>query len=461
MSMDRRRLVRWTGYLPYLVPVLCVAAAVTLRPSGRLGPPDAAPWIDQLIYDDNDVAAYALRAWNAALGRPAGRYDAPARSGDYARALTEDRTPVDRYYLEYPHAALVLFRIPFLFQPDAPAAPAALLDGAHEDIVSHKPNASQSAVWQRFHKFAVAFMVIVVAVQVALVGVLAVGYQSGGGLSYRGLLLILPGALFFSLNRFDVVPALLTALSFASVGRRWYRAAAVFLAAGALVKVYPLLLAPLVLRYLQSTAPREAGRWSIAFAGTLLAFLGPATLTWDGDQVLAPYLVQLSRPQEGLTAYQYLIPIDGLRDQLAGNGIVGRLFRLGSLGAVMTLMLLRPITELEGVLRRGTVVLVAFISLSVFYSPQWILWLTPLVLPLAGRYPRLVPLLAVLDLATWGQWPVACHLAQVFEVERFTRDALLTVLAFARFAALGLLLRDLLRADRVPSAEMQVRAALA
>ena len=41
----------------------------------------------------------------------------------------------------------------------------------------------------------------------------------------------------------------------------------------------------------------------------------------------------------------------------------------------------RP-ADLAGVLRRGAVVLIVFIGFSVYFSPQWVLWLAPLCLPL-------------------------------------------------------------------------------
>jgi hypothetical protein len=437
--------------LLFIVPMLCFGASVWVRPSGRLGPPESVPWIHQLLYDDNDFAAYALRGLNDSLGRHAGRRDAPERveSEEYADGLCNRRSLEPEYYLEYPHAALLLFEVPCLFGPVVTEAPAALLDGAHEDVVEHVPREEESGVWEYFHRTVTAYMLVMVAFHAALVAVLAAGYLPAGGLSYRGLLLILPGALFFTLNRFDVVPALLTALSFACLGRGRSTASAVLLGAGTLIKVYPIFLAPFVVRYLLTTeAPRKATRWAIAYGITMAAFLMPAAQVWGVSEVAAPYIVQLSRKAEGLTAYVYLIPLEDLRDVLAGNGFIGRSFRLGSLALALGLLLARPIPDLAGVLRRGAIVLIVFITLSVFYSPQWVLWLTPLLLPLAGRQRSLIALIAGLDLVTWGQWPIACNLACTFELDNYPRDVILTLLAFARFALLGLIVWNVLRADR-------------
>jgi hypothetical protein len=452
--------------LTFVVPALCCALAAALRPAGRLGPPDELPWIDQLLYDDNDFAAFALRGFNSGLGREAGRRDDPKVLTDeeYSESLREEQPLKPRYYLEYPHAALLLFRVPYLFEPELPAAPDALLDGPHVPLVYHVPRDDEAELWKFFHRVVTSYAVMMVGFHAALVAVLALGYLPRGELGYRGLLLIFPGVLFYSLNRFDVVPALLTALSFALLGRGRLTASAVALAAGTLVKVYPVLLAPLVVRYLvTSRSPRAGAGWAAAYAGAIAAFLVPAVAAWGADQVAAPYAVQLSRKLEGMTAYNFLIPGDELRAALAGNGPVGRGFRLGTLAVVAGLLLVRPIPDLAGVLRRGVVVLITFISLSVFYSPQWILWLVPLLMPLAGRQRRLLLLAAALDLLTWGQWPLGANLMSFFDLFDWppTLDSvssmglslsagnvLLTVLAYARYAVLGSIVWNVLRADR-------------
>jgi hypothetical protein len=445
-------------YLVFLVPLLCFGASVWLRPAGRLGPPEQAQWLDQFIYDDYDFGAYALRGLNHVLGRRAGNSEAPKQllEEDYTDSLRESRPLSETYYLEYPHAALLLFQVPYLFAPVAARPPPGLLDGAHEDLVQHQPSDDEAGLWQQFHRAATSYMAMMVAFHAALVIVLAVGYGTNG-LVYRGLLLFLPGALFFSLNRFDIVPALLMAVSFACLGRGKVSASAVFLAMGTLVKVYPIFLAPLIVRYLLSAKnSRAATLWALTYVAAMAAFLVPAVVARGTSEIAAPYIVQLSRKHESLTAYLYLIPAKDLREELAGNGPVGRIFRLGSLGLTMALLLIRPIPDLSGVLRRGAVVLIVFINLSVFFSPQWILWLTPLLLPLAGRERRLIPIIAALDLLTWSQWPVAWNVAQALDWEPYTRDVLLTLLAWARLAVLALIVWKMLRADRIAAPVPQI-----
>jgi hypothetical protein len=66
----------------------------------------------------------------------------------------------------------------------------------------------------------------------------------------------------------------------------------------------------------------------------------------------------------------------------------------------------RPLPEIPSLLRRSAVVLIVFISLQVFFSPQWIIWLTPLLAPLAQRDRSLIPWLVAFDLIMFLSFPV-------------------------------------------------------
>jgi hypothetical protein len=212
--------------------------------------------------------------------------------------------------------------------------------------------------------------------------------------------MLLPGFLFFTLNRFDILPALLTALSLACLGRRWHTASAIALAAAVLVKVYPVLLAPLILRYLW---PDRAARmrWTMVFTlSGSLAFV-PLLFGADLEAVLAPYRYQLTRPPElGFTIYGCLLPVQ------LGTGLLGAIFRLTVFGTAMTALIWWPIKDMTSLLRRGTLLLLAFVSLAVFYSPQWIVWFAPLLFPLAARERRIGNSFAALDAITYLTFPV-------------------------------------------------------
>src|SRR5204863_7835026 len=109
---------------------------------------------------------------------------------------------------------------------------------------------AQAALWRQFRHAIRLYLCVMIACQLALMVVLRVGYEPGHSVPIG--FLVLPGALYFTLNRFDIVPALLVALSLLCLGRRRIAASAVVLAAATVLKLYPAFLCPLFVRYLSN-----------------------------------------------------------------------------------------------------------------------------------------------------------------------------------------------------------------
>jgi hypothetical protein len=414
------------------------ALVAALQPPDHLAGPDWAPGVRALPYDDYDDVALILRGLNDRAGRPAGRKDNPPELADdeaYSRALDAADPPAPTYFLEYPHGALPLFRLGLIFLPDTPL-PAALLDSSQWDLLVHQPrNGTERALWRGFRLATQIYAVLMLGCLFGLLVVMRAGYGPGGALATSAALVMLPATLYFTLFRFDVVPALLTALSLACLGRRRHLASGAFLAAGVMIKVYPVLLAPLVLRYLWPDR-RAVVRWLTAAALTSAAFLLPPLLRDGWQAVWSPYRIQLSREPSGPTAYGCILP-----ESLADNTFVGRGFRLGTLALTVLALASPPLPNLASLLRRSAVVLIGFVSLAVFYSPQWVLWLTPLLLPLAAFRTSIAYLVVALDLVTFCTWPGFGPYEPPFE---FLPDAL----RYARFVILAALVVALVWPDR-------------
>jgi hypothetical protein len=400
VAMRRAILTRWG---PFFIPPLYLAFILWLQPADHFGSaPDKAPWLNRAVYDDWDLTALALRGLNASLGRASGRADNPEQISDdeYARSLDEPRPLQPRYYLEYPHATLPLFRLPYWIEP-LQDAPAALCDGAYGNIVEHRPrNDPEMALWGHLRQVEQVYLVTFCLCTLLLLAVLRIGYETGSASSGPLVLLVLPATLYFSLNRFDIVPALLTAAGLACLGRRRCLASGVLFGVATAIKIYPAFLAPLVLHYLWLTR-RDAGKWLAGYFAALAAcFLPP--LVYEGWQVVwQPFQFQLTRPPMGLTAYGYLLP-----ESLQENDAAGRLFRLGSVALVVLLLSWRRPPDLTSVLRRAAIAVLVFIAVPVFYSPQWLVWLTPLLVPLAGRRRSLLWLIVALDAVTYVTFPL-------------------------------------------------------
>lgn len=427
--------MRWA---PYVVPPLYLLLVVTAQPADRLGPPPKGSWAPSGLYDDYDFAAMAQRGLNASLGRVAGGPDCRVviPRDEFADWLDAGPGPLQpRYFLEYPHAALLLFRVPF-WGFAGEDVPAAVLDGCYGNLVVHRPrDDGERRLWARLRGATRFYLAVMIACQLALVAVLRRGYGAGGRLASNGLLLLLPGAIYYTAYRFDILPALLTALSLACLGRRWVAASAALLGAAAMVKVYPVLLAPLVLRYLWEDR-RGRAVWVGAFAATVGAFLLPPLAASGWEAVWAPYRFQLAREPLLWNAYDYLLP-----KYLEKNDLRGTAFRLGCLGLSLAALALPRVPDLGALLRRGAVVLIVFVCLSVFYSPQWILWLSPLLLPLATGRPVLTGLIVALDLVTFFTWPIRPDLwyEDVDWISPEAAQRVLDAAVYGRFAVLAAL----------------------
>jgi hypothetical protein len=400
----RRAAVVAARWAPFVVPPCYLLLVFALQPRDHMGPPDAAPWLYSSLYDDYDATAMALRGLNVARDRIPGSADPPCQPppDGLNRELDDPHQALKpRYHLEYPTAALLLFRLGWVGQSNLDSYPPAVLDGDYVQLVEHKPRNDQERVWWgQFRRAGQTYMLLMMACGLCLTAVLRAGYEPGGGLSSSGLLLLLPAALYFTLNRFDILPALLTALSLACLGRRWTAASAAFLAAATVLKLFPLLLAPLIVRYLLPDW-RRAAAWIGCYVAVGVASLLPPLLLYGWPGLLEPLRFQLGRGPSAFVLYGPLLP-----PCLAANDLTGRLFRLGALAATVAAVCATRPPHLASLLRRGAVVLIVFICLSVYFSPQWVLWLAPLLLPLARGNRLLAGLVIALDLITYYIFPV-------------------------------------------------------
>src|SRR5262249_14186704 len=320
----------------------------------------------------------------------------------YFTQLIESPRPLRaRYFLEYPHAALVVFRAGYWIQPhwrDAPMPPSLPHARYHNIPLPHPHSHPPFATWRTLVVATQFYVGVMFVAWMLLIAVLEWGYtpELRGG----ALLLLLPGVAFFVLNRYDVLPALFTALAFAALGRRRCGLAGASLALAALLKVYPVLFVPLVVRYLWSDR-RAALRFAGVFAATGLLALVPLLEGADWVALWAPYKFQLTRPAEhGLTIYGCLVPVD------LAEGTLGVVFRLTTLAAFSGLMIVTPIRDLASLLRRCAVILMVFVTLAVFSSPQWIVWFTPLLAPLVRRERAIGAAAAALDLINYATFPL-------------------------------------------------------
>lgn len=412
--MPRPGLRHW----PFLLPVVYFAVIWWLQPADRFVPPGGLPAGDpryplergwaRVVYEDVDNAAFVLRSVNAEQGRLGGRPDEPdgIEPADFPEYAAGNPPLEPRYFTDYPPLALYLFRLGFRLS-DPPAGPvnSAVLDSNYFNVSHYEPTSEfDRELWRSFRVSQRIYSAVFLAALLGVMWLTYVGVGANGRAKGPVWLLVLPGVLYFAGCRYDILPAALTLFAVAATDRRPLLAA-VLLGLATALKLYPLVVAPILLRSAAGSV-REAAKWCAAFAVPLVASYLPMLLT-DGVQgVLGPFKFQMSRPAEQWWIFYGRVIPAGLA--LAGG--LSSVFRAVVLLAVVGGMALRRPPDVESLLRRCAVAVLLFISLQVFFSPQWWLWAAVLLVPLASRSPRLAAAVVLSDLIIYLGFPVVFDL---------------------------------------------------
>ncbi|HVW88934.1 MAG TPA: glycosyltransferase 87 family protein, partial [Gaiellaceae bacterium] len=230
---------------------------------------------------------------------------------------------------------------------------------------------------------------------------------------YTALAPVLVGSLIVS--RFDLWPALLLVAALAALLAERHRLGWVLLGAAVAAKLWPLVVVPLALVW---SVRRGRGR-------SALAGLAVVAVAFVPFFALAPHGMwhslsgQASRPLqiESLGAALFttfghprIVTTHGSQN-VAGHGAVGALFSLAELAMLVALWIAfaRGPADRERLLRYSAAAACAFVALNKVLSPQYLIWLIPLVAFVRGA--RGLAALALLTLA--------CVLTQVWFPQRY------------------------------------------
>jgi MFS family permease len=351
------------------------------------------------------LAALAARGGLLSSADPGdvGRYH------EFAEQMLDGELPYRDFYMEYPPGAAPLFVAP------------ALLPGDDYNLA--------------FKLLATAAGVGVVVGLGAALALLGAGRRRTA--VALGLVAVTPVALgAVVLNRYDVWPVLLVVLAFVALLAARDRLGFGLLAAGAAVKLFPLVLVPLAaLHVLRTRGRRALTRALVAFASVFLVLVVPLAALAPGGfgfSVKTQLVRQLQLESLGasllLAADEVgvytarIVPgkpgsLDlsgGLPDAL---GVLTSVLLVGAL--VLVLAAYARAEESAQLLATGfAAAAVAVVVFSKVVSPQFLIWLVPLVPLVAGRIGRVASgvLLAAL-VATQvevvyehplraGEWPV-------------------------------------------------------
>ena len=355
--------------------------------------------------------------------------DIPVYAG-YGTAIEDGALPYRDVRPEYPPGALPAFVVPALLSDD---------EEGFRDVFEAL--------------MALCAVALVVLVAVALRGVNATRRRTLAALGLVAVFPLLLGPVV--LTRFDLYPAALVAAALAALVHERDRLGFGLLGAAVAVKLYPGVLVPLALAYVW----RRRGRREALVCLAILS--GVVALVFLPFLILAPAGVgdsfgrQLSRPLqlESLGSALYLAAhhLLGLEVEMrsghgsqnlhaTGTAVAAILLSLLQIGTLAWIWLRRP-TSREELLRWSAAALVAFVALGKVLSPQFLIWLVPVVPLVAGlRGLRASFLLAAALVVTqlWfpsRYWDLARDLAGFPSALVLVRDLVLV-------AALVVLIRD-------------------
>ena len=380
----------------------------------------------------------------------------------YGAAMTNGQVPYRDFGLEYPPGALPVFVLPALGNGGA--------DSGYGD---------------RF------------GLLMQIAGALALGGVAAASLGLRttrrrlALALLAPAVLPLALgsvivSRFDLWPAALTGAALAALLLGRWRIGGAVLGLAFITKIYPAVLLPIaVTAAWRARGRREGIAVAVSFLAAALAVLVPFLVLSPGG-VWEMVVRQTTRPLQVeslgagilLAAHQAFAVGITFRSGHGSQNLAGALPNaLGALQTVAQAAVLlalwagfaRGPVDRERLVRGAAAAVVAFVALGKVLSPQYLVWLLPLV-PLVGgrRGVRAVVLLVVACVLTQLWFPFRYwQLVAPLRTAGAEPDAFASWLVFARdLVLLALLwtlagpeLRDTAaRAARLPSRALTGRS---
>ena len=318
------------------------------------------------------VAACALPNVGLLDGSQVGDTPQYREKGD---AVLRGEIPYRDFYLEYPPGALPVF-----------VAPAAGDDGG----------------------YATRFKVLMVVLGVATLGLVALVLLGLGGTGPRmpaalGFVALAPAALGpVVIVNYDLWPAALTAGALTAVLHGRIRVGHAALAVAATAKLYPLVLLPLVFLHVRArSGRREAVTGVVVFAAVAAVIILPFLVLGPGgvrasleSLVRRPLQIESLGASLLLAAHQLGLYEPSVNSDYNSQNLGGALpdalaavSALALVGALATIYVLfaRQAASRHALVTAAAAAVCASVAFGKVLSPQFLIWLVPLVPLVAGR----------------------------------------------------------------------------
>ncbi len=218
-------------------------------------------------------------------------------------------------------------------------------------------------------------------------------------------LMLLPASLYFSHNRYDIIPVFLSILSIKLLSREKYNLSIIILALGVMTKWYLILLFPIFLNFYYSKQKKINWNMIFTFCLTIIICILPTLFSGGMEALLAPYKLHIGRGFNNESLF-YLLKIF-LNNTLNINieTQVGYLFFFVLQLSVIPLLFIKKINTLPKVANWSALTILVFLLFAKFYSPQWILWAIPFLILRIQKMSDII-LVITFDVVTYLYFPV-------------------------------------------------------
>ncbi|MBU1164508.1 hypothetical protein KKA15_03025 [Patescibacteria group bacterium] len=291
-----------------------------------------------------------------------------------------EKTPYSEVFSEYPQIATYFFALPYIIQKLTNAETAPQIMYAYTTIFS-------------------LLMMVFATASIFLIYKLRVDKK------YLSLLMLLPASLYFIHNRYDIIPAFLSLLSLYLLQKKKFFWATAILAIGVMTKWYLVILLPIYLTYYFWQTKKINWKMIIVFTLTTIIIIMPTILTAGFDGFLVPYIFHLTRnfnlESTFFILYYVFEQIGNI--YIDSNAMLTFFFLMQFF--IAPLALTSKIKTFEKVIKWSLLSILFFVFFAKFYSPQWILWFSPLVIILI-KNKRDVLWLILFDLTTYIYFPI-------------------------------------------------------
>ena len=358
----------------------------------------------------------------------------------YAVKMSQGEVAYRDFAVEYPPGALVVFYLPYIFSNSIAGYGTAftfemlIFDIAGMLILFYAARRARISEWLALTGYTLAMVAI-------------------------GSIMV---------QRFDMIPAVMTLGALFAFSRGNYKLAWGILAIGTMTKLIPGLLAPLFLIY-----QWKQGGWRsvipglVIFAGMILIIALPF-ISYSSHGFIAAFTVQGRRPLQLESTYSSIlllmsslglisaVPVQGLISFDLVSPAAGPLakYSIGFIGLGLLLVYVLFYRSLRGIKREETssspemlaqlfnysfAALVVFMVTNKVFSPQYMVWLYPLFPLVSGRFRSAVwVVFLTISCLTWYIYPI--HYYDLIDTQQVPVDALImrnALLAFLAFLLLG------------------------